>query len=550
MALEAAKQMADGSQIVAGYTIRNATFSSPMIITSDPQGTETQLHLRPIRGSSSKDSSSEFMIYVSNGDQWNEACQGIIQIEYEAEGTEVDKGKEARARLHQHRQDLEESIRKCRKTVDERRMYEYLQHIGLDYGDAFQALQQLSYDEDVANGKVGVFHWSAQTHIIHPATLDALFQLVVVALSKGTEKDIPTVMPTRIGKLWITGRGISHPSTNTVKAHARGAFSGRRKATGSMFAMDETTDDVLVLLENTEITTVATREAVTQSQNLKKRLCYRFSWKPDLDLLTHQEVLEYCESTRPNRTTSDVHFYEDLGFLLIKFMSDALDALAEEDLHRTTPHLRRYIEWSRFQVDRFQAGSLPTLSSNHLKWKNLLEDTEYKEHLISQVESTKQGSFFVKIGRQLPQILKGQLDPLTFMFQDDSVPQFYRDINKDVICYEPLNRYLAAISHKNPGLRILEIGAGTGATTDFIFNALSHEGGDARTLACTQYDYTDISPAFFESAAARYEQSHGKMRFRVLDIEADPSKQGFETGTYDLIIAASVSHQFLRLMTH
>ncbi len=67
-----------------------------------------------------------------------------------------------------------------------------------------------------------------------------------------------------------------------------------------------------------------------------------------------------------------------------------------------------------------------------------------------------------------------------------------------------------------------------------------HEEGDVRTPDCTQYVYTNISPAFLESAATRYERHQGRMRFMVLNIEVDPSKQGFELGTYDLIIAASV----------
>ena len=127
------------------------------------------------------------------------------------------------------------------------------------------------------------------------------------------------------------------------------------------------------------------------------------------------------------------------------------------------------------------------------------------------------------------------------MFQDDSVPEFYREVNSKVVCYEPLYRYLDAMSHKNPGLTILEIGAGTGASTDYILDALkSHDKGAASIRNCSQYDYTDISPAFFEAAADRYEPYGDIIRFKVLDIEQDPSEQGFDTGSYDLILAASV----------
>lgn len=532
--------------------VKDVSFHSPLTIANGIQGTETQLYLQPLADSSSKNISSEFRIYVYHSDQWNETCRGTILLELEADETEVDAGKEAKARLAQYRRRFEEGAQLCGKPVSKDRMYKYIKHIGLDYGPAFQALQQLSYnDEGVAIGRVKTFDRSTtetghhdQSHVIHPTTLDALFQLMIVALSKGAEEDIPTVMPTRIGKLWIAGQGISHPTISSVNAHAEAVFSGRRKAHGGMFAMNETTNDILISLENTEVTTVATREAVTQSQSLKKRLVYRYAWKPDLELLSHPQVLEYCERKRPHRA-SEADFYQDLGFVLIMYLSDALHALTEQDLCCLGPHLHQYVKWSSFQLERFHAGSLPNLSSSHSKWISLEHDMEYREILVSQLESTKQGKFFVRIGRSLLPILKGELDPLAFMFQDGWVPEFYREINKNVVCYEPFNEYIDLMSHKNPGLKVLEVGAGTGATTDFMLDALSsHEEGGVRTLDCAHYDYTDLSPAFFESAATRFERYHGKMRFKVLDVETDPSNQGFELGTYDLILAASVRHQY------
>ena len=86
------------------------------------------------------------------------------------------------------------------------------------------------------------------------------------------------------------------------------------------------------------------------------------------------------------------------------------------------------------------------------------------------------------------------------MFQDDSAPVFYREVNNNnkVICSEPLYKYLDARTHKNARLKVLEIGAGTGASTNFILDALKANDKEAATvLNCSRYDYTDISPAFF-----------------------------------------------------
>ena len=59
---------------------------------------------------------------------------------------------------------------------------------------------------------------------------------------------------------------------------------------------------------------------------------------------------------------------------------------------------------------------------------------------------------------------------------------------------------------------------------------------------CSQYDFTDISPAFFEKAQDDFNIYNSRMKYKVLDIEKDVSQQGFEIGTYDLVVAANVLH--------
>ena len=548
MVLQGTKQLADDKHKTTGYVIKDVTFGSPLTIAAGSETTEVQLCLRPSGDPSTKLRSSEFNIFVNNRDQWSETCRGSVHTELASEETEVDGGHEARAKLAGYHESFQASDSICDKIVESSRMYEYLRDCGLDYGPTFQALQQLSYnDEGFARAKVAVFSGVAQNtayhfqrHVIHPTTLDAVFQSIVISLSRGGEKEIPTLMPTRIGKLWIAAEGISQPATSAFDVCVNAEFSGRRKAKGGLVAMDETRTETLMSLEDMELTTVATREAADHAQSLKKRLCYNLSWKPDLDLLSHQQLREYCEDARPPRS-SNAGFYEDLGFLIIMFTKNALEALAKDGLESPKPHLRQYLIWLRSQLERFHLGLLPNLPNSHPKWASLLENTEYRDSLIQEVRSTNQGKFFLKVAQNLLPMLKGELDPESFMFQDDGVSEFYKEINSRVICYEPFNRYLELLCHKSPALKILEIGAGTGATTDFVLNGLSsHEEGDSRTLDCVHYDFTDISPACLEGAATRFGQMQGRLRFKILDIEADPSNQGFELGTYDLIIAASV----------
>lgn len=51
-----------------------------------------------------------------------------------------------------------------------------------------------------------------------------------------------------------------------------------------------------------------------------------------------------------------------------------------------------------------------------------------------------------------------------------------------------------------------------------------------------EYAYTDVSVGFFEKAREKFDFAEKHMRFAKLDLEVDPELQGFEKGTYDVIM--------------
>jgi SAM-dependent methyltransferase/NADP-dependent 3-hydroxy acid dehydrogenase YdfG/acyl carrier protein len=80
---------------------------------------------------------------------------------------------------------------------------------------------------------------------------------------------------------------------------------------------------------------------------------------------------------------------------------------------------------------------------------------------------------------------------------------------------------------------VLEIGAGTGGTTTYVLPLLP--------AGRTSYTFTDLSPLFLERAAEQFGE-HAFVERALLDIERDPSAQGFAPGGYDIVIAANVLH--------
>ncbi|MGD2087049.1 MAG: SDR family NAD(P)-dependent oxidoreductase [Candidatus Aminicenantes bacterium] len=90
-------------------------------------------------------------------------------------------------------------------------------------------------------------------------------------------------------------------------------------------------------------------------------------------------------------------------------------------------------------------------------------------------------------------------------------------------------------------VRILEVGAGTGGTSAFVFEEINSY---AKQI---QYYYTDISSGFTGYAREKFGERYDFVEFKVLDIERSPLAQGFEPGSIDLVLGSNVLHATRRM---
>ena len=538
MVLEAAKQLIDESRRVIGYEFKDAVFSSPLTLSLKSEGVDVEVFLRPLRDSSEKNSVKfEFKICAYINDRWHENCHGIIKAEYEAPKSEVDGGKEAAAKSSHYSQLYDRARRSCDGKVDASSMYDYMQNAGLAYGPAFRVLEHLSYNESgEAIGILRAFdghasdcdHSYVQPHTIHPTTLDGLLQLMLVALSRGREKDAPTMVPKRIGKLWISEQGIHYPQTAAVDAYAQAAFTSRRTASALLLAFHRTTGDLLLSVDYSEATIVAAGENLLSTVSDVKKMCYNISWEPDSELLDSQQLRIHCEMSRPHRPSS-VKFCKVLDLVLRTFASQALETLYESERPTGEAHLHQHVEWLRDQIAR----------SNHQE-QAIVQNLSQWDMICNYLGFSNLGKFYLKVGRSLPKVLRGELDPRALLTQDDTLALFYQHVNRETICYEPWQEYMRLFHHKKSGIKILEIGAEGGIMTDFVRQILDNGGqGHGNAYGCAQYDYTEVSPVLLEAAARKFIDYKDRIRFKLLEIESDLSAQGFEPQTYDLILAAN-----------
>ncbi|TLD19206.1 hypothetical protein PspLS_09809 [Pyricularia sp. CBS 133598] len=199
------------------------------------------------------------------------------------------------------------------------------------------------------------------------------------------------------------------------------------------------------------------------------------------------------------------------------------DAMVPENnpVRRTSPY-SHYLRYARHMTDLLRRGE-------H-KWAFVewLQDSE--QEVLNNIEKYRlMESPDVKIAllvaNVMPRFFKGETTMLEQFRTLGLLDDYYSHGFGTGQCIQWVGSILCQLTNSNSHLEILEIGAGTGAATKRILNAV---GSDFNT-----YTFTDISSSFFEKAAETLGSWGNQMVFKVCNAEVDPVAQGFEAGTYD-----------------
>ena len=511
--------------------LRDIEFVRSLTIPSPPESVEVQICLTPPRGPHRDDVASwhGFEIFsMSTSGSWSKHCSGSVKLEctsYDENNEQGDSSSSLNATKHQEYHAQEDSLRKTgERVIGHSRLYERLRGIGNEYKRAFASIENIRFSHDVACASLTIPQTSIympfeyqQPHLIHPSTLDSLLQSVFPIFEQRCE--FGAFMPTNIKELAVCAREPFNAGQE-LKAITRLVCHDRRSAVATINAFRVNRNAIMdSVLSITDVEFRGVGLSQLRSED-RTTMTYKVHWDMDVEFLKPHHLKlsrEYSvESLEAKKDLLDSGVWYFVNKCFGQLSSESSEVLSEHNY---------VFEWMRSFHEMYN-------SQNQT-------ETSCTDAILDRLHSAGiENEVLLLVGRELPRILRGETDTLSLLTETGLLYQLYSD-ESTIRCGLQLCNYLKSLVFKKPNLKVLEIGAGTGATTSVILRSLL-DGLITQPIAL--YDFTDISPGFFHEAKTSLSEWLSFLNFHSLDIERAPCDQGFETGSYDLVIAANVLH--------
>lgn len=484
------------------FTVRQVHFKTGLVLHDD-QDTEVITELRRINLTNTLESEwFDFSISSLHGSTWTKHCFGQARAESET----------------RHATPI---IEVQRRQVSSRTWYRAMKKYGFDYGARFLCLNDITASplEKLATATIVNDQQEAESPwVIHPAPLDGILQIFSVAAYHGLPKNFHYAsVPTYIDELYLkSANGSIHLQVIADKVPTKGSISG------SLIGVSE--GETVIDMRGVSLSRISESEdGSTQDAHAAVEL----EWKADLNFLNASTLIKGTTVRTPLHNMTDM--------LSLTCLLETQGRL--EDRRSDVPHLQKYKTWINETAKTARAGDYPGVvnvtditSLSPEARRDLIEEIYLN---LKSTSAAAAAEAIHRVMRHSVEFLIGHTDPLSTLLADDVLHRMY-DFRQD----SDSSEFLELMAHQKPNMKVLEIGAGTGSFTNVILPHLKSTYDERMYFS---YTYTDISPGFFPAAKERFKRYNG-MEYAVLDITRDVTEQGFQLGSFDLILACNVLH--------
>ncbi|KAH8678404.1 putative polyketide synthase [Xylariales sp. PMI_506] len=494
------------------YILRDLMVKAALLVP-DTGSIELMTVMRPSRLTQMTNSGwYDISISSFDGSVWEEHC-----IAQGRGGQDTGDGINSRQRL-------ERMIRPCPRKVPKSFFYERMNHMGIKYGSHFRGLEDLSAhpEEQVAVASFRNYQGESETrYTIHPVTIDLCMQLIAVAGSRGICRNIDgALLPVEVRSIIINPGGPNLTGEATIDPTTDSQY---------VMAVTDNGDDVAIEIENGRAIEF---DGGDHNNTKNEKHAARVHWRPDIDYLDAKGLLSRGNTKRD--LTIALEKIARLSLLLVHDTSSRL-------ITTPTGHLSKYLSWLKETRLRMTDDVDILATSEANEWIAADWDSRCKtmDFLLEDIDGfgDPDASSVARLMRDTVQsgnieaIFAGDKDPLESLMADTRLNKLY-SLNRNCVDVDEL---LQLCSHAQPTMNLLEVGVGSGDTAEAVFSSLVSDTG-ARMYS--RYVFTDISAHALGDAEARF-QGREAVEYKVFDVEKSPAEQGFEVGSFDLVIVSN-----------
>ena len=533
MALAVAADRASANETVC---IRDVSIEQALVLAEEGE-TEVQLILK------AADHANEFVIYSRRAGEtdWQRNSSG--RLEY------------ARRPVGARSVDLAVLRQQCSNEIAVATYYERTHDAGIAHGEHFRALQALWQGDGVVLAKLHLpagARDEAQRFLLHPVMLDAAFQMVGVPLLDREDPYLPV--------------GIESLQRFAAVGEEAWCVVRPRGDIGALFTADLDMVDAqgrcLVAVSGLRFQRVSRRSLQGTARFTHADWLYRIEWEPavlysgDTDWLPAAMHLQQRTQALNEAAATRLQWYANLhpatSQLVALYVRDALLELGldwQPGLSISTAELVARLgiasEHERLFTRLLMAlAKQQHLSESNCRWSFQTLPIGSAAQCLAMLREQfpaagNELNLLAQCGPALAEVLAGRIEGVQVLFPNgnlETINRFYTEAPGLLALNETLRAALTeAIAPLPPdrGVRVLEIGAGTGSSTAWLLPVLP--AGRCR------YTFTDVSAAFTLRARERFAQ-YDFIDYRVLDIERDPCAQGYAAESFDIVVAANVLH--------
>lgn len=296
--VQGAQQISNYTSI-QGFELRNVKFIAALTFETELTKAEVELRFQKI---SEQENNYSFRLYRFCARDWTLHCQGSVQVDYWGEHehifmeTKTEKFQIAEANFC--------AISRAQSySPESNSLYRMLANLSYQYGPSFQLLQDVCCNN---NGQAAALVKPCsndqteqpsiqQSHIVHPAALDAVFQLALVGATDSGQASMSTIVPSSIKTIWLSSSGLTLPQTTATQITANTTLSDGNSLAASATAFSRERNEVLVELRGLQGLAVTGGSIdMPYSGPDYSHLCFNMVRKPDVELMSTSQILAYC----------------------------------------------------------------------------------------------------------------------------------------------------------------------------------------------------------------------------------------------------------------